>query len=77
MFSADVEFVWTDTSYSLTQEASLQEVDNLRNQIIRVKGADVVRLNVILSSIIAYICSENSNRCCWNKVRSRQRTRGP
>jgi len=27
--------------FSLTQEASLQEVDNLRNQIIRVKGADV------------------------------------
>ena len=28
---------------SLTQEASLQEVDNLRKQILRIKGGDTVR----------------------------------
>ena len=42
--SADVEFVLSESPYyySLTQEASLQEVDNLRKQIIKVKGADHV-----------------------------------
>lgn len=28
------------TDYSLTQEASLREVDNLRQQIYRIKGGD-------------------------------------
>ena len=72
-----VEFVLSESpSYSLTQEASLQEVDNLRNQIIRVKGADVVRRNSSPQDV-AYICTENPNRCCWNKARPCQRTRGP
>lgn len=32
----------TETFYSLTQEASLKEVDNLRKQIYRIKGGDTV-----------------------------------
>ena len=64
--------------YSLTQEASLQEVDNLRNQIIRVKGADVVcNDNGLPREDVSYICTENPNCRCWNKTRSCQRTRGP
>jgi hypothetical protein len=31
-------------SLSLTQEASLKEVDNLRKQIYRIKGKDTVSL---------------------------------
>ena len=41
--SADVKIVLSESPRrSLTQEASLQEVDNLRKQIIKVKGADHV-----------------------------------
>jgi len=35
-------------SGSLTQEATLQEVDNLRKQILRIKGGDTVRERVLI-----------------------------
>ena len=36
-------FGGSNISVSLTQEATLQEVDNLRKQILRIKGGDTVR----------------------------------
>lgn len=58
---AAVSWILNDGFHSLTQESSLREVDNLRQQIYRIKGVDSVSLDLCLRCL-RLIHSSNINK---------------
>ncbi len=61
---------------SLTQEASLKEVDNLRKQIYQIKGGEAVGTQYSLPTAWLTCGSSGHSYCrCRHQARPRQRTR--